>query len=220
VNPVPTAPAPPTIGSNSPVCNGSTLNLTASTISGATYAWTGPSFTSSNQNPSISNISLAAAGSYCVQATVTATGCVTTSTCLNVIVRDSLRQVGLLTSSCDASGSFYTISLTLNGTPPYANAGLGGRFTGNVFVSNPIPAGSPYNVNFSDLGNCNILNINGISPLCSSKCAGFQIAVLGSNPTTPVLNNGRASARVLAGGFAPFSYLWSNGCFKCNIIKP
>ena len=64
-------PAAPTAGNNGPLCAGSTLNLTASTVSGATYAWTGPSgFTSTQQNPSISNAQVANSGTYSVTATV------------------------------------------------------------------------------------------------------------------------------------------------------
>jgi len=71
VNPIPPAPA---IGSNSPVCEGSALNLTSSSIAGASYSWTGPNgFTSSSQNPSIANSSTAASGVYSV--TATANGC-------------------------------------------------------------------------------------------------------------------------------------------------
>ena len=40
VNVNPTPPAP-TAGSNSPLCSGATLNLTATAITGATYHWTG-----------------------------------------------------------------------------------------------------------------------------------------------------------------------------------
>ena len=56
--------------SNSPLCSGSTLQLSASS-SGTTYAWTGPnSFTSSLQNPSVSP---AVAGTYSV--TITGGAC-------------------------------------------------------------------------------------------------------------------------------------------------
>jgi hypothetical protein len=68
-----TPPAPPTAGNNGPICAGATLNLTASTVAGATYSWTGPNgFTSTLQNPSIANATTAATGIYSVTATVSA----------------------------------------------------------------------------------------------------------------------------------------------------
>ncbi len=52
--PVCTPPPTPTAGNNGPIWAGMTLNLTAPTVPGATYSWTGPNgFTSTNQNPSI-----------------------------------------------------------------------------------------------------------------------------------------------------------------------
>ena len=71
VNPI---PATPIAGNNGPLCEGQTLNLTASFVAGATYSWTGPNgFTSSLQNPSIPNVTLAELGDYSV--TVTVNGC-------------------------------------------------------------------------------------------------------------------------------------------------
>ncbi len=56
---------PPIIGSNSPVCEGSTLQLTANLIPNAQYVWTGPNgFTSNSQNPTITNVSPLNAGIY------------------------------------------------------------------------------------------------------------------------------------------------------------
>jgi hypothetical protein len=64
-------PATPNAGNNGPLTAGSTLNLTASTVAGATYTWTGPNgFTSAVQNPSIPNVTTDASGSYSVMATV------------------------------------------------------------------------------------------------------------------------------------------------------
>ncbi len=66
-----TPAVPPTAGNNGPICAGETLSLTASTISGATYSWTGPNgFTSNVQNPTIANTTTAASGTYSVTATV------------------------------------------------------------------------------------------------------------------------------------------------------
>jgi hypothetical protein len=63
--------ARPAASNNGPVCAGGTLQLTASTVPGATYSWTGPNgFVSSQQNPTISGASTAAAGTYSVTATI------------------------------------------------------------------------------------------------------------------------------------------------------
>jgi gliding motility-associated-like protein len=74
VNPMPV----PVSGSNSPVCNNGTINLTAG--GGTTYAWSGPAgFASALQNPAITNANTTMNGVYTV--TVTATGgCSLTST--------------------------------------------------------------------------------------------------------------------------------------------
>lgn len=65
----------PTVSSNGPLCPGQNLQLTASTIIGATYSWTGPnSFSSSSQNPTINNVSSTHAGTYSVTANTSACG--------------------------------------------------------------------------------------------------------------------------------------------------
>ena len=74
-----------TASSNSPVCAGGTLHLMASTVAGATYAWTGPnSFTSTSQSPICSSVTAAAAGTYSVTATVS--GCTSAPATTIVVV--------------------------------------------------------------------------------------------------------------------------------------
>jgi len=66
-----TPPATPTASNGGPVTVVGTLNLSTPNIVGAIYNWTGPNgFFSTNQNPSISNITAAAAGTYLVTATL------------------------------------------------------------------------------------------------------------------------------------------------------
>jgi hypothetical protein len=61
----------PTASNNGPLCAGQTLQLTASTVAGASYAWTGPNgFTATTQSPAIANATTAASGTYSVIATV------------------------------------------------------------------------------------------------------------------------------------------------------
>ena len=70
------------ISANTPICQGSTLNLTTTPTGGTlsyTYLWNGPnSFTSNTQNPIITNVLLLNSGTY--SATVTdANGCTTSA---------------------------------------------------------------------------------------------------------------------------------------------
>ena len=81
VNPIPAAPS---ISSNSPIEEDKTLNLTASNVTGATFAWTGPNgFTSNIQNPAII-ASFANAGSY--YAALTLNGCTSANSSPIVVV--------------------------------------------------------------------------------------------------------------------------------------
>jgi hypothetical protein len=56
---------PPPVGNNGPLCVGETLQLTAETVTNASYWWSGPAgFLSTQQNPVIPNVTLANAGDY------------------------------------------------------------------------------------------------------------------------------------------------------------
>jgi len=77
-------PSVPIAGSNSPVCVGSPINLTTPTVSGGSYVWTGPSFSSMLQNPTIASSAVSNAGQYDV--TVTVNGCVSPSGSVTVVV--------------------------------------------------------------------------------------------------------------------------------------
>ena len=79
-------PSPPTASNNGPICAGGTLQLTASTIAGASYSWTGPNgFASTQQNPTIPSATAAASGTYSVTATVN--GCTSTPVTTSVTVK-------------------------------------------------------------------------------------------------------------------------------------
>ena len=91
--------------SNSPVCIGNNLELTAT--GGTTYSWTGPNgFTSSEQNPIILNANTTHSGQYSCAITGTSNGCDNTVT-LNVIVDDfespipTISNLPLITGDCN-----------------------------------------------------------------------------------------------------------------------
>jgi gliding motility-associated-like protein len=110
----PSPPATPVASTNQVLCDGSTLNLTAtSATAGVTYNWTGPnSFTSSVQNPSIANVTTAASGNYLVTATLNS--CISPAGTTNVLVNATPVITGPAKSDPTSCGSS-TGSITLNG---------------------------------------------------------------------------------------------------------
>lgn len=79
-------PLPPVASSNSPVGEGDTLLLAASTVPGATYQWSGPSgFASSAQNPVVPNVTALSAGTYSVTASVASCPSVPATTDVTVL---------------------------------------------------------------------------------------------------------------------------------------
>ncbi|MCC6635254.1 MAG: hypothetical protein IT251_07115 [Chitinophagaceae bacterium] len=77
----------PVATSNSPVCEGGTINLSITPTSGATYSWTGPAaFTSSLQSPTRSNMTSTMVGTYTITTIVNATCQHTTSTAVTMSI--------------------------------------------------------------------------------------------------------------------------------------
>ena len=105
-----------TATANTP-CAGDMLQLTgASTTTGVTYAWTGPnSFTSTQQNPQISNATSANAGTYTLTVTETATNCTKTAS-VNVTV-NALPTVTISGATTICAGT--SANLTAQGANDY-----------------------------------------------------------------------------------------------------
>jgi hypothetical protein len=134
------APVITSVSSNSPVCSGNTLNLTSSvTGSRGTYSWTGPNgFTSSTQNPSVANATVAATGTYTLtvsnsRGTVSSTVAVTIHASPTASITPSGSTTfcagGSVTLTSTASNSY----LWSNGaTTQSINATTGGNYTVRV----------------------------------------------------------------------------------------
>ncbi len=100
----------PVAGNNGPVCAGTTLNLTATTIAGATYSWTGPNgFTSTLQNPSIANVNSTEAGTYSVIATVAGCASAPATTVVSISAAPSAPVTGSNSPVCEGN----TLNLTV-----------------------------------------------------------------------------------------------------------
>lgn len=116
VNPIPVAIA----GSNSPVCIDSTLYLTAQTVTGGTYLWTGPNgFSSTDQNPVIINASALEAGDYTL--VVSANGCTSGPSMVTVVVGVCDIDLSVVKTADNSEpfighSVFFTIVATNNGS--------------------------------------------------------------------------------------------------------
>ncbi len=199
-------PPVPTAGNNGPVCSGQTLSLSAASIAGATYAWTGPNgFSSSQQNPSIANATAAASGTYFVTATVN--GCSTAaSTTAAVNAPPAAPAAGNSGPLCVGGNLQLTASAIANAT--YAWTGPNG-FTStlqNPSIANVTPgSGGTYSVTATVSG-------------CTGP-AGTTVAVVNgssaaitvpSNLCLPNVTSGTASVAD-AGAGATYAWTVTNG---------
>ena len=124
------------ISSNSPICIGNNLELTAS--GGTNYSWTGPNgFVSSEQNPTILNANSTHSGQYSCAITGTG-GCDDTIT-LNVVVGDSEAPLPTISNLPTISGD---CNITIS-TIPTATDNCTGLI--NATTTNPLSYSIPGN---------------------------------------------------------------------------
>src|SRR5690554_2915606 len=171
------APAAPIISSNSPVCVGGTLNLTANTISGASYIWSGPAlFNSILEDPTRSPVTSAMGGTY--NCYVVVAGCTSAVASTNVIINTpSIAPTSITGTSAICSGSSTTLTVSggtlgTGATAQWYSGSCGGTLvgTGNSITVSPTST-TTYYVRYS--GTCN-----------TTSCAS-QTVTVNSNSTAP-----------------------------------
>ncbi|MDD3876449.1 MAG: choice-of-anchor L domain-containing protein [Bacteroidales bacterium] len=219
----------PTIGSNSPVCQGNTLNLTSGTASA--WSWTGPNgFTSTSQNPIINNITSLASGSYTLTVT-NSQGCSGTVT-TNVIV-NALPLVIAGSNSPVCIGN--NLSLSVNTGVSWNWAGPGGfnSTSQNPSINSVTPvAGGTYTVTVTNNQGCSTssstivsLNSNPValagsnSPICEGNSLNLHVNTgtswnwsgpdnFSSTLQNPIIN----STNLSAAGTYSVTVTDANGC--------
>lgn len=171
------SPAPPLASNNSPICAGDTIRLNASTISGATYSWSGPNgFSSGLQNPVITNASVSDAGVYSVTATVN--GCRSANATTTATVNASPSAPLVTTNSPLCVGQ--TLNLTA-GNIALATYNWSGPNSFTSSLQNP----SVVNSTSADAGVYSVTaTVNG----CTSPPAAATV-VVNPTPSAPVVNN-------------------------------
>lgn len=196
INPAPTANA----SSNSPLCEGATLNLSA--IGGTTYSWTGPnSFSSSSQNPSVTDVTQTEGGIYTV--VVTGTGGCTASQSVTVVIETTP------VATCDNNNPACPgdpLMLLASGGTTYVWTGPNG-FTSteqNPVIPNATTASSgTYFVIVSTAAGCT-------ASAQTMVTYPQPIVISGVVSQSPTDHMGSVDISA-SGGQLPYTYLWSNG---------
>lgn len=202
----------PTVGNDSPVCEGGDVQLTCDAGPYVKYTWTGPNgFTSDVQNPPISGITLAGAGTYSLTVE-DMNGCTGTET-TDVIVNPNPTVTASNTGPVCQGGSVDITATPAGGTGPYTYVWQkdGNPITpvSDVFTINPVALTDAglYSVTVTD------------DNTCSSTVPGTTNLVVNANPTVSLAyNNPVCDGSTLtltatpAGGSGVYnSYVWTKG---------
>lgn len=209
-------PANVNAGSNSPVCSGTTLNLTATTTTSGTitYSWVGPlGFTTNAQNPNITNVSLARAGNYVV--TVTSQGC---------SVKDTTAVVVNLTPVVPVAGSNSPVcpTHTINLTALSSTGGVSYSWTGPSFTSSAQNPGIP---NADPASHNGLYSVTAMLGNCTSAQASTNVVVqnyslkpvAGSN--SPTCQGGDINLTATGSPGATFTWTGPSG-FSSTLQNP
>ena len=132
VTPPPCSTPPPCtfIAHGDTVCVGSTIFLTADTVTNVSYKWTGPNgFVSSVRNPSIANAILAQTGWYFVKDSIP--GCSSTDSVFVKVNAGSVANAGPDQTICTGGGSTVTLAGTIVGSA------TSGTWSGGAGTYNP-----------------------------------------------------------------------------------
>ena len=156
-----------TAGSNSPLCQGETLNLT-STPGAVTYNWTGPNgFQSNLQNPTITNVTPAMAGDYIIEA-IGACGTAYDTVTVQITPGPVISGIGSNSPVCEGQTLTFTTGAITNGvyswtgpnsftsaqqnpTIPGVSLAAAGTYTLTVSVNNCISNPSTITVDIDSL---------------------------------------------------------------------
>ncbi len=191
-----------TVISNSPVCAGSAVNFTSQAASN--YTWSGPNaFSSSFQNPSITNATALTAGIYSVSASYTGACLITLSQTIAISINPS-PTLGVSNSVVCPGG---TGTLIASGAVSYTwNPGA---LVGNSLTINPL-ATTAYTVTGASAFGCTT-NVVRVVTVPSS----MTVNITASSSTACVGRSINLTAST-SGGNPAYSYTWTSGPFTAN----
>ncbi|MFB9110098.1 T9SS type A sorting domain-containing protein [Flavobacterium gyeonganense] len=209
----------PLVTATNTPCTGSTLNLASNfggLTSGVTYNWTGPNgFTSSLNNPSISNASAANSGLYTVTAS---NGTVTASQTQNVYVNPipTVNDINNQTLCNGASVNSVNFSSTAFTGTICGEVNEGGTLNlsappGSVFTTVPFASYGNASGNCGNfvLGSCNSSNSVSVVSAAAVGKNSFSLVATNDNFGDPCTGTPK-NLKVQLNYTTPVTYTWTN----------
>jgi gliding motility-associated-like protein len=212
VNPLPSVNA----SSNSPVCTGNTLNLQCTGNNLVSFSWTGPnSFSSTQQNPAISNVSSVNTGVYTVTAT-NSNGC--QNTAQTSVVINPLPTGSALNNGPVCVGS--TLNLSANGGVSYSWTGpnsFSSTQQNPVIASVTMANAGVYTVIITDANGCSnsfttnvqVVNnpaVNITATPSNSICIGQSVTLTSTSGSAYNWNTGQNTQQIVVSPTANTTY--------------
>jgi len=199
----------PIITSNSPICYGGNINLTAAAVPNATYFWTGPNGFSSNlQNPIITGVNGSASGDYSL--TITTADCSSPTATISIVIEPiPVANINAGSPICAQD----TCSFVLTSTAAFSQTSwsFGDPGSGSNNSSSSL---APVHV-FQNVGSYLITVIVTFDCITDTFLTNVNVSPnpvssVSSVPGTCGQPNGTATATA-TGGSGNYAYTWSNG---------
>jgi trimeric autotransporter adhesin len=210
INAVPTA----TATSNSPICQGQTLQLTGTGT--GTYLWTAPNNggTSAQQNPFIPSASPSNSGTYTLKITG-ANGCTTTVSTVVVVIPNTA-PTAVSPQTLTTGSTIAAIAITATGS---AVTWYDASTAGNVLsTTTTLVNGSSYYVSQTTNGcesarkqiTVNLVAPVTVSPATATVCTGLVTELTASSMLTPTSNSGKIGTGTVFNQELFFNGAWGN----------
>lgn len=210
ITPINIASCPlPVATSNSPVCEGGTINLSIGPTLGATYSWTGPAtFSSTLRNPTRTNMLSTMVGTYSITTKVSATCSYTTTVPVAMSISPSavtsvtnIACKGVLTGAASAlSAGTSPFKYSWSTIPAKTTQTITGLATGI------------YTVTITDANNC-------IKTVTAQVTEPTSYLVTQISTFTNAGCNGGSATATTTGGVSPYSYNWLPGSYSSPSVS-